>query len=130
MESNCFFCRLVCITVLAALPACLHCRLVYCLHCRPVRVEACLLCRTSSVAGSLALAGPDAGVIRCTVDGAQTKEIETLCKFSGFNYPVTIMFFNELENGDHTLELEILENRPGRMKAGGTALRVIGFTAN
>ena len=43
---------------------------------------------------------------------------------------MTVMFFNELEQGDHTLDLEILENRSGRMKAGGTALRVIGFTAN
>jgi hypothetical protein len=85
---------------------------------------------TGTAIGTYMLAGPDAGVIRCTVDGAQTKEIETLCKFSGFNYPVTIMFFNELENSEHTLDLEILENRSGRMKAGGTALRVIGFTAN
>ena len=80
--------------------------------------------------GAYMLAGPDAGILRCTIDGKQTNEIDTLCKFSGFNYPVTIMFFNELETGDHTLELEILENRPGRMKQGGTALRVIGFTAN
>jgi pimeloyl-ACP methyl ester carboxylesterase/lysophospholipase L1-like esterase len=85
---------------------------------------------TGTAIGAYMLAGPDAGVIRCTIDGTQTKEIDTLCKFSGFNYPVTILFFNELENGDHTLELEILKNRPGRMKAGGTALRVIGFTAN
>jgi hypothetical protein len=85
---------------------------------------------TGTAIGAYMLAGPDAGVLRCAVDGKQTTEIDTLCKFSGFNYPVTIMFFNELENGDHTLELEILENRPGRIRAGGTALRVIGFTAN
>jgi hypothetical protein len=46
------------------------------------------------------------------------------------------MFFNELEDGEHSLELEILPNqkggkgRPGGGKLGGTALRVIGFTAN
>jgi hypothetical protein len=40
------------------------------------------------------------------------------------------MFFNELPAGEHTLELEILENRAGRIQPGGTALRVIGFTAN
>jgi hypothetical protein len=85
---------------------------------------------TGTAIGAYMLTGPDAGVIRCTIDGAQTKEIDTLCKFSGFNYPVTILFFNELENGEHTLDLEILENRSGRMKAGGTALRVMGFTAN
>ena len=40
------------------------------------------------------------------------------------------MFFNELAEGKHKLELEILENQPGRKKPGGAALRVIGFTAN
>ena len=43
---------------------------------------------------------------------------------------MTVMFFNELTKGDHTLELEILESRRGRIHKGGTALRVIGFTAN
>jgi acetyl esterase/lipase/lysophospholipase L1-like esterase len=80
--------------------------------------------------GAYMLAGPDAAIIRCTVDGKETKEIDTLCKFSGFNYPVTFMFFSELEDGGHTLELEILDNRPGRSKPGGTALRVISFTGN
>ncbi len=80
--------------------------------------------------GAYLLAGPDAGLIRCTVDGKQTKEIDTLHRFSGFNYPMTVMFFSELADGEHTLELEILGNRPGRINPGGTALRVVGFTAN
>lgn len=85
---------------------------------------------TGTAIGAYLLAGPDAGIIRCTVDGQQTKEIDTLHRFSGFNYPMTVMFFNELENADHTLELEILDNRPGRIKPGGTAFRAIAFTAN
>ena len=85
---------------------------------------------TGTAIGAYMLAGPDAGIIRCTVDGKQTKEIDTLFRYSGFNYPVTVMFFDELPEGDHTLELEILENRTGRIKPGGTAFRVIGFTAN
>ena len=82
------------------------------------------------------LSGPDTGIIKATVDGKLSKEIETLRKYSSFNYPMTVMFFNELENGEHTLELEILPNpiggkgRPGGGKLGGTALRAIGFTAN
>jgi len=40
------------------------------------------------------------------------------------------MFFNELPEGNHKLELEIFKNQPGRKKPGGTALRMIGFTAN
>jgi len=85
---------------------------------------------TGTAIGAYFLAGPDAGIIRCTVDGDQSKEIDTLHRFSGFNYPMTVMFFNELADGRHHLELEILDNRPGRIKLGGTALRVIGFTAN
>ena len=85
---------------------------------------------TGTAIGAYLLAGPETGIIRCTVDGKETVEIDTLHRHSGFNYPVTVMFFNELADGKHTLELEILENRPGRIKAGGTALRVIGFTGN
>lgn len=80
--------------------------------------------------GAYLLAGPDAGIIRCTVDGKQTKEIDTLHPYSRFNYPMTVMFFSELADGEHTLELEILGNRPGRINSGGTALRVLGITAN
>ncbi|MBT3191183.1 MAG: SGNH/GDSL hydrolase family protein [Verrucomicrobia bacterium] len=80
--------------------------------------------------GAYMLAGPDSGIITCTVDGEQTKEIDTLHHYSGFNYPMTLMFFNELSDGEHTLELEILENRRGRMKPGGTAFRALSFVGN
>ncbi len=40
------------------------------------------------------------------------------------------MFFNELNDTDHTMELEILKNRKSRIRDGGEALRVIHFTAN
>jgi hypothetical protein len=43
---------------------------------------------------------------------------------------MTLMFFNELPKGEHRLELEILDNRPGRIKPGGTAFRAIGFVGN
>ena len=80
--------------------------------------------------GAYMLAGPDTGIISVRVDGNESKEIDTLNKYSGFYYPMTVMVFNELEDGEHSLELEILPNRKNRMKPGGTALRVIGFTAN
>lgn len=85
---------------------------------------------TGTAIGAYVLAGPDTGIITCTVDGKQTKEIDTLHRFSGFNYPMTLMFFNELEDGDYTLELEILDNRPGRSKRGGTAFRALSFVGN
>ncbi|MDT8391680.1 MAG: GDSL-type esterase/lipase family protein [Lentisphaeria bacterium] len=80
--------------------------------------------------GAYILSGPDAGVIQCAVDGKVTREIDTLHRHSGFNYPMTLMFFTELSAGKHRLELEILENRPGRLKPGGTAFRAIAFTGN
>jgi len=83
--------------------------------------------------GAYMLAGPDTAIIKVSVDGKQSKEIDTLHKYSGFNYPMTVMFFNELEDGGHTLELEILPNPQGgkgRMKPGGTAFRAVAFTAN
>jgi len=43
---------------------------------------------------------------------------------------MTVMFFNELSDTQHTMELEILKNRKGRIRDGGEALRVIYFTAN
>ncbi len=80
--------------------------------------------------GAYMLAGPDTGIIRCTIDGKMTKEIDTLHRYSGFNYPMTVMFFRELKDDEHMLELEILENRKGRIREGGEALRVIHFTVN
>ena len=91
---------------------------------------------TGTAIGAYMLSGPDTAIVKVTVDGKLSKEIETLRKYSSFNYPMTVMFFNELENGEHSLELEILPNqkggkdRSGGGKLGGTALRVIGFTAN
>jgi hypothetical protein len=43
---------------------------------------------------------------------------------------MTVMFYQELKDSKHTLELEILENQKGRMQTGGEAFRVIHFTAN
>ena len=43
---------------------------------------------------------------------------------------MTVMFFNELSDGGHVLELEILKNRKGRIRKGGEAFRVIKFTGN
>jgi lysophospholipase L1-like esterase/dienelactone hydrolase len=80
--------------------------------------------------GAYMLSGPDTAIIRCTIDGKESKEIDTLHRHSGFNYPMTVMFFNELSNSGHVLELEIQKNRKGRMREGGEALRVLHFTGN
>ena len=80
--------------------------------------------------GAYMLAGKDSAVIRCIIDDGEPKDIDTIHRYSGFNYPRTIIFFDDLEDKEHVLKLEILENREGRIKKGGTALRIINFTAN
>ena len=80
--------------------------------------------------GAYMLTGPDSAIIRCTIDGKQSKKIDTLHRHSGFNYPMTVMFFNELSDRPHILELEILKNQKGRIREGGEAFRVIQFTGN
>ena len=88
---------------------------------------------TGTAIGAYMLAGPDTGIIKVSMDGKESREIDTLHKYSGFYYPMTVMFFNELEDGEHRLELEVLPNPQGgkgRMKPGGTAFRAIAFTAN
>lgn len=85
---------------------------------------------TGTAIGAYILAGPDSAIVRCKVDGGESKDIDTIHRFSGFNYPRTVIFFNELGDGEHVLELEILENKEGRIRKGGTAFRVMKFTAN
>jgi pimeloyl-ACP methyl ester carboxylesterase/lysophospholipase L1-like esterase len=95
------------------------------------RAHASLTVNFSGTAiGAYLLSGPDAGIVRCTIDGARSKEMDILHKHSTFNYPMTVMFFDDLPAGPHTLALEILENRPGRRKPGGTAFRALSFVAS
>ena len=85
---------------------------------------------TGTAIGAYILAGADSGIVSCSIDGGKPVEVDTIHRYSGFNYPRTVMFFNDLEKGEHTLNLTILKNRPGRLRKGGTALRVLHFTAN
>ncbi|EDM28804.1 putative O-antigen related protein [Lentisphaera araneosa HTCC2155] len=80
--------------------------------------------------GAYVLSGPDAALIRCSIDGKLPVEIDPLHRHSGFHYPQTIMFFDDLKDGEHVMELEILDNRSGRRRKGGTAFRALHFTAN
>jgi lysophospholipase L1-like esterase len=80
--------------------------------------------------GAYILSGPDTAVLQCSIDGGRKVIIDPIHKHSRFQYPETVMFFDDLENGKHTLELEIIENRPGRKRPGGTAFRALHFVAN
>ena len=80
--------------------------------------------------GAYMLSGPDYGDYSMYCRWKTKKDIDTLHRHSGFNYPMTVMFFNELSETQHTMELEIIKNRKGRSRDGGEAFRVIHFTAN
>ena len=85
---------------------------------------------TGTAIGAYVLSGPDAAIVRCSIDGKPAVEIDPIHKHSGFHYPQTVMFFDDLQRGDHVMDLEIIENRPGRTRPGGTAFRALHFTAN
>ncbi len=85
---------------------------------------------TGTTIGAYILSGPDVAIIKCTIDDKEIKIIDLLHKFSYFNYPVSVMFFNELKNTKHTLKLEILHNQDGRIMTGGTSFRAMNFLIN
>ncbi|MBF0198934.1 MAG: SGNH/GDSL hydrolase family protein [Planctomycetes bacterium] len=80
--------------------------------------------------GAYVLSGPDTGILRCSIDGKSPVDIDPIHKYSGFHYPQTIMLFDDLEYVNHVMTLELIDNKPGRLRKGGTAFRALHFTAN
>jgi len=79
--------------------------------------------------GAYVLAGPDAGIIEASIDGAGFKAVELLHAFSGgLHYPRTVMFDADLAPGDHTLRLRVADQKNPR--SSGHAARIIAFAAN
>ena len=79
--------------------------------------------------GAFMLAGPDAGIVLAKVDDSEWKAIDTYHRYSrGLHYPRTVMFFNDLDAGDHTLTLKVSESKNKASK--GNAIRIMQFTAN
>ncbi len=79
--------------------------------------------------GAFILAGPDAGIVETSVDGAPYKQINLLHAYSkGLHYPRTVMFETDLPPGKHTLRLRISpEKAPQSL---GHALRVLYHVVN
>lgn len=71
--------------------------------------------------GAFVLAGPDAGILRASVDGGEPVQVDLFHRYSrGLNYPRSVIFATGLEGGEHTLRLEIAaEKNPG--SSGNTA---------
>lgn len=79
--------------------------------------------------GSYLLAGPDAGVLRVSIDDGPFEDFPLYHRFSrNLHYPRTVMFAADLEDGPHVLTLRI---GPGIVEPStGRAARIIEFVAN
>ena len=79
--------------------------------------------------GAYVLAGPDAGIVEMSIDGAPYKPFNLFHRFSmGLHYPRTVVFDADLKPGEHTLRLRISANKDER--SAGHAMRVLHFVAN
>jgi len=79
--------------------------------------------------GAFILAGPDAGQLEASIDGGDYRTINLYHHYSaGLNYPRTVMFADDLEPGEHQLQLRVSSEKPKASK--GTAARILQFTAN
>ena len=79
--------------------------------------------------GAYVLAGPDAGALEVSIDGAKWKRGELYHHYSrGLNYPRTVMFAADLKNGTHTAKIRLSEK--SNLKSKGTVARILQFTVN
>jgi len=79
--------------------------------------------------GAYILAGPDAGIVEVSVDGAPPKNCDLYHRFSrGLHYPRTVVFAADLDDGRHELTMRVSEKTSSTI--GGHAVRVLNFVAN
>ena len=79
--------------------------------------------------GMYLLAGPDAGLVEYSIDGAPFDSVDLYHRHSsGLHYPRTVMLAADLERGEHQLTLRVGKDR--NPKSHGNAVRILDFTAN
>jgi len=79
--------------------------------------------------GIFLLAGPDAGMLEASVDGAPAKRFDLFHGYSsGLHYPRSIMFDADLAPGAHVLTLKVSDQKNATSK--GTAARILKFCVN
>jgi hypothetical protein len=82
-----------------------------------------------SAIGAFVLAGPDAGIVEASIDGAAPVKVNLFHSFSkGLHYPRTVLFADGLSAGSHTLRLTVSEEKDPASK--GHAFRALHFVAN
>jgi hypothetical protein len=84
---------------------------------------------SGTAVGVYVLAGPNAGIVETSIDGAAYRRFDLYHRFSrGLHYPRTVVFAADLEPGKHTLTLRTSDRR--NPKSQGHAARVLAFAAN
>lgn len=79
--------------------------------------------------GAYVLAGPDAGIVEARIDGGEWKQVDLYHRFSkGLHYPRTVMFFADLEPGEHTLEARMSGDK--NPASQGHAIRLLAWAVN
>ncbi len=79
--------------------------------------------------GAFVLAGPDAGVVETSVDGAPFVKHDLYHRFSGgLNYPRSVIFSADLIPGRHRLKLRIAPEKNER--STGTTASILFFEVN
>jgi len=79
--------------------------------------------------GAFVLAGPDAGILECSIDGESFKAVDLYHSFSEkLNYPRTVMFYTDLDAGYHQLTLRVAPRKEG--EPGGTRTPILKFVIN
>lgn len=82
-----------------------------------------------SAIGAFILAGPDAGMVEASIDGAAPVKVNLFHSYSkGLHYPRTVMFADGLSRGSHTLRLTVLGDKDPA--STGHALRALHFVVN
>lgn len=77
--------------------------------------------------GAFVVAGPDAGVVEASVDGAPAVKVTVYASYSsGLHYPRSLVFGTNLNPGKHLLKLRVSDES----EHGGHAIRIMQFEAN
>ena len=77
--------------------------------------------------GAYLVAGPDAGIVEVSIDGAPARTINLVTGWSAnLHYPCTVMLGTDLKPGRHAMTLRMT----GATTTGGHAMRIMEFCVN
>ena len=84
---------------------------------------------SGTVGAACLLAGPDAGMLEFSIDGGEKQTVDLYHPYSaGLHYPRTVIFADELADGDHTLTFTVSAQK--NEQSTGTTVRILNFTGS